>query len=86
LYRDWASRDRWLTAVLEIDDPKTFAAELVASHKQLRRLAYKTFLSAENDYAKVSALNLVRNINKDLSELVCVPHIMAKLERLEGER
>jgi hypothetical protein len=87
VYRDWRTRNRWLDAVLEISDPKTFAAQIVASHQELKRLALKEYLTAENENARVGALNLARNLNMDLSELVNVPYLIRKVEALEeGQR
>jgi hypothetical protein len=86
VYHDWTIRRQWLPQVLEIEDPVTFAAELIASHKELQRFALKEYLQAQQENARIGALNLVRRINVDLHELMNVPHLMTRLERLEADR
>jgi hypothetical protein len=86
VYRDWATRRQWIDAVLEIGDPKTFAAKLIASHEDVRRRAGRIYMSAKHDKDRVAALNLVRKVNVDLNEMVNVPYLIRKVEALEESR
>ena len=83
VYRDWHTRNKWLNDVLEIGDPKTFAAQLISSHQEIQRLAFKEYMTLEEGSAKISALNLCRNINKDLEDMVNVPYLIGLLEEVQ---
>jgi transcriptional antiterminator len=83
---DYAKRKHWLPILLEISDPHTFFMDLLADHKELKRLSTLEFLQADNSNAKIGALRLLRDLNMDLIELVSLHDVNVRLERMENQQ
>ena len=86
LYYDWQHRKNWIEEVLDIKDSRTFFLELVANHKEIYRLASLEYLKGDKSAAKIGALRLLRDLNRDFSELIVTRDLLARVERLEQVR
>ena len=91
LYHDWMIRKKWLKILLEIGDPETFFLDLVSSHKEIYRWASLEYLKGDNSNARIGALRLLRDLNKDFHEMIVPRHIIrttkseVKIEHTERE-
>ena len=83
LYYDWKNRKAWLQTFLEIGDPETFFLDLVANHREIYRLASLEYLKGDNSNAKIGALRLLRDLNKDFHEMIVTKNVIVRLENLE---
>ena len=85
LYYDWKHRKTWLKTILELKDPETFFLDLLSKHKEISRLAMLEYLQADNSNAKIGALRLLKEINKDFFEMVTVQEMLVRVEKLESK-
>ena len=91
LYHDWMIRKKWLKTLLEIGDPETFFLDLVSSHREIYRWASLEYLKGDNSNARIGALRLLRDLNKDFHEMIVPRHIIrttkseVKVEHSERE-
>ena len=91
LYHDWMIRKKWLKTLLEIGDPETFFLDLVSSHREIYRWASLEYLKGDNSNARIGALRLLRDLNKDFYEMIVPRHIIqttkseVKVEHTERE-
>jgi hypothetical protein len=85
IYYDWQHRKQWIEAVLDIQDPQAFFLELVANHKEIYRLAALEFLQADNSNARIGALRLLRDLNRDFEAMLVTKDLAERVETLEHE-
>lgn len=83
LYYDWKIRKHWLPVILGLEDSETVFYELLDQHRELKRLALKEYLQADNSNARVGALRLLRDLNLDFIELLAFNDLASRLESLE---
>jgi hypothetical protein len=83
VYYDWRDRKKWIEVVLGIEDPETFFLDLVANHGELYRLASLEYLKGDNSAARIGALRLLRDLNRDMRELIVTQDLLSRVERLE---
>ena len=84
LYRDWTRRKQWMSKLLEIDDRDRLYLDILADHKEISRLATSEYLQGDNSSARVGALRLRRDINKDLFFMLYVNELTARMEKIES--
>ena len=63
------NRKEWIKAIMNIQDPQTFFMEIIAGHNEIHDRAAE-YLRGDNTAARIGALRLLRDINKDLWEMV----------------
>ena len=85
LYYDWRNRKGWMETVLEIEDPEAFFLDLVASHRELRKFAILEYLKGDNSSARIGALRLLRDLNKDFHEMIVTQNLFTRVSKLEGK-
>lgn len=73
----------WIGEVLDIVDGGPFFLELVASHREIYRLASMEFLQADNSNARIGALRLLRDLNRDFVEMVVTRDLEKRVGALE---
>ena len=83
IYRDWQIRDAWAEDLLEIADPKKFLVDIISTHKEIKRLAFLKFLTADNSSSAIGALRLLRDLNKDFIELLFLQSLDRRVGKLE---
>lgn len=83
LYKDWAGRARWIKAILSMEDPEVFFLDVLATQKQIYNRAYMEYLKADNSNARIGALRLLRDLNKDLYEMVSLHDLIIRVDRIE---
>ena len=83
LYKDWAGRARWIKAILSMEDPEVFFLDVLATQKEIYKRAYLEYLKADNSNAKIGALRLLRDLNKDLYEMVSLHDLIIRVDRIE---
>lgn len=83
LYLDWGNRKRWIKAILSLEDPETFFLDVLATQKQIYKHAFLEYLKADNSSAKIGALRLLRDLNKDLYEMVSLHDLIIRIDKLE---
>ncbi len=83
VYKDYQNRKTWLKGILEMKDPETFFLGLLARHEEIYKKAAFEHLKADNSSARVGALNLMRNINKDFVEMVVLQGFSKDLGEIE---
>lgn len=67
VYKDFETRDFWQPFLVET---KKTQLKVRNRHEQLYRKAVVAYMQAKSDRARIAALNLLRQINMDLAELV----------------
>jgi hypothetical protein len=85
LYIDWAKRNKWIPTILELNDPEKVFYDIMVAHKEIYRMGVREYLTADNSNARIGALRLLRDLNRDFYEMSVTPHIMKRLEELEEE-
>jgi hypothetical protein len=85
LYADWSKRRQWLKVLLSIDDPETFWLDVIATHRDLQRLATLEYLKGDNSNAKIGALRLLRDVNLDMADLLENYDYERRLQALESQ-
>jgi hypothetical protein len=83
VYYDWRNRKKWIEAVLGIEDPEAFFLDLVANHGEIYRLASLEYLKGDNSAARIGALRLLRDLNRDMGEMIITRDMFSRVERLE---
>lgn len=83
LYADWSNRKRWIKAILSLEDPETFFLDVLATHKQIYNRASIEYLKADNSNAKIGALRLLRDLNRDFYEMVSIHDLIIRVDRIE---
>ena len=66
IYKDFEIRSRWQPQLQEM---KKTLLKVRNRHEQLYRKAVVTYMQAKTDMARITALNLMRQINCDLAEM-----------------
>jgi hypothetical protein len=85
LYADWRKRRTWLKVLLAIDDPETFWLDLIATHRDIKRLATLEYLKGgDNGNVKIGALRLIRDLNLDMADLLECYDYERRLQNLEN--
>ena len=84
LYYDFKNRKTWMEALLGIDDPKAFFVDLLSNHQEIYRLTSLEFLKADNSNARIGALKLLRDLNKDFVELLFFQSLDKRVGKLEA--
>lgn len=69
IYRDHQIRGEWIETLIDVADPLVFFAELMESHRDLKKKAVTEYLKADNSSAAVGALRLIKDLNRDYWEL-----------------
>lgn len=85
LYADWAARARWIKALLSLKNPELFFLDCLANHKQIYNRAYMQYLKGDNSAAKIGALRLLRDLNRDMYEMVSVHDLIIRIEAVEAK-
>ena len=85
IYRDWVRRKHWMPKLLELDDRDRLYLDILADHKEISRLATLEFLQGDNSSARVGALRLRRDINKDLFFMLFVNELTERVEKIENK-
>jgi len=83
LYLDWGNRKRWIKGILSLEDPETFFLDVLTTQKEIYKHTFLEYLKADNSNAKIGALRLLRDLNKDMYEMVCVHDLLIRVERIE---
>ena len=83
LYKDWRNRKTWIKDILELGDSETVFFDFYARHEEIYQMTVMVYYQADNSSAKVGALRLLRDLNRDLYEISITPHLMKRLEDLE---
>lgn len=83
IYRDWSNRKIWLKTILELKDPETVFLDLLSRHSQIYKMAVLEHLRADNSNARVGALNLMRNINKDFVDMIVLRGLSEDVETIK---
>ena len=83
IYKDWKNRKHRIKALLSLGDPDAVFLDIVSRHNEIFRIAMVEYLSADNSSAKVGAIKLLRDLNRDLYDMNVTPDIMERLERIE---
>jgi len=85
LYKDWRRRKEWQEQLLDIKDPEVFFLDLVANHREIYRFAVREYLQGDNSNARIGALRLLRELNKDFMEMIVTRDVLNRLDRLESQ-
>lgn len=85
LYYDYKKRGSWLPYFIGSENQETFLYELLVEHKRIQGLALVEYRKADNSNARIGALRLMREINKDFIELHFAPSLMKKIDLLEAK-
>lgn len=83
IYRDWSNRKTWLKTILGLKDTETFFLDLLSRHNEIYNMAVVERLRADNSNARVGALNLMRNINKDFVEMIVLRGLSEDIEAIK---
>jgi hypothetical protein len=83
IYYDWRTREKWMEGLLGIKDSKAFLYNLLANHKEIYRLTLKELFVGDNSAARIGALRLLRELNKDFHEMVVTKGLYERVEKLE---
>jgi len=75
LYIDWAKRDKWIPIIMDLDDPEKVFYDIAVAHKEIYRMAVKEYLTGDNSSARIGALRLLRDLNRDFYEMNVTPHL-----------
>ena len=67
VYKDFETRSKWQPKLQEM---KKALLKIHNRHEQLYRKAVVTYMQAKSDRARLTALNLMRQINVDLAQLL----------------
>ena len=86
IYYDWARRKDWIEGVLGTKDPAAFFLEILSNHRELYRLTSLEYLKTEQDTARIGALRLLRDLNRDFEEMILTKSLIERVERLEARR
>ena len=85
LYKDWRNRKTWIKGILDLDDPETVFFDFYARHEEIYQMTVMEYYKADNSSAKIGALRLLRDLNRDFYEISITPHLLKRLEDLEGK-
>jgi len=83
LYKDWRRRKAWIKALLDLGDPEAVFLDILARHEDIYRMTVMECLQADNSSAKIGALRLLRDLNRDFYDMNLTPEIMERLDRIE---
>jgi len=83
LYQDWAGRARWIKAILSLKDPELFFLDCLSTHREIYKRASIEYFKGDNSAAKIGALRLLRDLNRDLFEMVSVHDLIIRVDRIE---
>ncbi len=83
VYYDWQHRKQWMEDLLDIEDPETLFLELIATHQEIKRYTVKEYLIGDNSNARIGALRLLRELNKDFEEMIVTKDIIKRVKKLE---
>ena len=86
LYYDYTRRGTWIPFILWSTDQEVFLLDILMDHKRLKGLAELEYLRGDNSSARVGALRLIRELNRDFIELYFNPNLIKKLEQLESKK
>jgi hypothetical protein len=84
LYKDWRKRKDWQEELVDIKDPEAFFLDLVANHREIYRLTVREYLQGDNSNARIGALRLLRELNKDFMEMIVTRDLQSRVEQLEN--
>ena len=82
IYYDYRRHKNWLPYVLEIQDPERFLMDLLATHREIMDKAKLEYLKADNSAARIGALRLQRDLNKDFHEMIITKNFMIQRKRI----
>jgi hypothetical protein len=74
-----------MSKLLEIEDRDRLCLDILADHREISRLATHEYLHGDNSSARVGALRLRRDINKDLFYMLYVNELTERVEKLENK-
>ena len=83
IYRDYSNRKAWMAGFLGIKDPQVFLMDLLSTHREIKRLATREYLVADNSSARIGALKLLRDLNMDFHTLISTVDLQRRVEGLE---
>ena len=72
-----------MKTIMGLRDPETFFLDVTSSHMEIYKMTVVEYLRADNSNARVGALRLLRDLNRDLYNMNVTPDIMERLERIE---
>ena len=64
-------------------DPETVFFDFIARHEEIYQMTVMECYQADNSSARVGALRLLRDLNRDFYEVNVTPYLMKRLEDLE---
>jgi len=86
VYLDWSNRKDWLESIIDLKDKDNFFMEILAGHKEIHKRAVAEYLHGDNSASRIGALRLMRDLNKDLFEMVIFRDLAERVEALEESK
>jgi hypothetical protein len=69
LYADWERRGKWVSQIVQLKDP-TLLHQFLEGARQVLPRAWQIALNADDDFAKLRALTLIKDTNLSLLKIL----------------
>jgi hypothetical protein len=69
LYADWERRGRWISQIVQLQDP-TLLYQFLEGARQVLPRAWQIALNADDDFAKLRALILIKDTNLSMLKIL----------------
>jgi hypothetical protein len=83
LWSDWERREKWVPVLLSLEKYAEFADTLGEKLNAVQKAAWRLYLKADNDNARVGALRTVLESLEIHGDLVLKQNILDRLEKVE---
>jgi hypothetical protein len=69
LYADWERRGKWISQIVQLQDP-TLLHQFLEGARQVLPRAWQIALNADDDFAKLRALTLIKDTNLSMLKIL----------------
>ena len=83
VYRDFEKREEWQPALQHMEDQGRTLMKILNRYEQVYRHAGFMLLQASHENAKLGALKIMLESNKQLCETAVIPGLLGRLKLLE---
>ena len=83
VYRDFEKREEWQPFLQHLDDHGRVLMKILNRYEQVYRHAGFLLLQASHENAKLGALKIMLEANKQLCETAVMPELLCRLKDLE---
>jgi len=84
IYADWKTRERWMGWFIDLGGGSDALRDVLARHETIYSDAAREYRRAGNDSARIGALRLMRDCNRDVFEFLIPGELLRRVEALEG--